>query len=320
MVQMPSAVELSGLTKRYGEIVAVDHISFEVKEGEIFGFLGPNGAGKTTTISMLTGLVTPTEGTAKIFGHDIRKEAKEAKRCVGIVWEESNVYPELSALENLNFAGEIYHVVKRQREAKALELLEKFGLSERKDGKVGGFSKGMKRRIAISMALINSPRLLFLDEPTAGLDVQSNIVIREAVKEENRKGTTVFLTTHNIEEANQMCHRIAIINHGKIIAIDRPENLRRTIKSAQSVQVSFEEGAETGEAELGKIPSVRRVIKEGHRFRLFTEDPPAALEGIWDYARSHGIRILEINTLGPTLEDVFINLTGSAQAGAGGRS
>lgn len=311
---MPNAVELSGITKRYGELVAVDHISFEVRDGEIFGFLGPNGAGKTTTISMLTGLVIPTEGTAKIFGHDIQKEAKEAKRCAGIVWEESNVYPELTALENLNFAGEIYHVSKRQREAKALELLDKFGLSARKNDKVRGFSKGMKRRVAISMALINSPRLLFLDEPTAGLDVQSSIVIREAIREENRRGTTVFLTTHNIEEANQMCDRIAIINRGKIVAIDRPENLKGTIRSAQSIQVSFG-GAEMGEADLGKIPSVRRVLKEGDKFRLFTEDPPVALEGIWEYARSHGIRILELNTLGPTLEDVFINLTGAAQEG-----
>ncbi|MDH7555513.1 MAG: ABC transporter ATP-binding protein [Candidatus Methanosuratincola sp.] len=311
---MPNAVELSGITKRYGDLVAVDHVSFEVRGGEIFGFLGPNGAGKTTTIGMLTGIVTPTEGTAKIFGHDIQKEAKEAKRCIGIVWEESNVYPELTAWENLNFSGEIYHVSKRQREAKALELLDKFGLSARKNDKVRGFSKGMKRRVAISMALINSPRLLFLDEPTAGLDVQSSIVIREAIREENRRGTTVFLTTHNIEEANQMCDRIAIINRGKIVAIDRSESLKGTIRSAQSIQVSFG-GAEIGEADLGKIPSVRRVLKEGDKFRLFTEDPPAALEGIWECARSHGIRILELNTLGPTLEDVFINLTGAAQEG-----
>uniref|UniRef100_A0A7C3F0Z8 ATP-binding cassette domain-containing protein n=1 Tax=Candidatus Methanomethylicus mesodigestus TaxID=1867258 RepID=A0A7C3F0Z8_9CREN len=312
---MPNAVELSGLTKVYGALLAVDHISFRVPEGEIFGFLGPNGAGKTTTIRMLTGLVTPTEGTAKIFGLDIQNEAKEAKRCIGIVWEESNVYPELSAWENLAFTGEIYHVAKKRRETRAHELLEMFGLLARKEDKVGGFSKGMKRRVAISMALINSPRLLFLDEPTAGLDVQSNMMIRDVIRNENRKGTTVFLTTHNIEEANQMCDRVAIINRGKIVAIDSPENLRKTIKSAQSIEVSFGGSGKPSEGELRMIQSVSRVISSGGKFRLFTDDPPVALEGLWDYTRKRGLRIMGVNTLGPTLEEVYISLTSTAEVG-----
>lgn len=307
---MPKAIEVSGLTKRYGGLLAVDHIKFEVEEGEIFGLLGPNGAGKTTTIKMLTGQVTPTEGIVKIFGLDILKESRNAKRCMGIVWEESNVYPELSAWENLMFSGEIYHVGKKERETRGLELLKKFDLNSRINDRVGGFSKGMKRRVAIAMALINSPRLLFLDEPTTGLDVQSGLVIREVIRNENRNGTTVFLTTHNLEEANLMCDRIAIMNKGIIIAIDSPENLKRIMIRAQSVVVSFGTAGQTGE-ELGKIPSVKRVVKEGDKFRLFTEDPPSVLEDVWDYARRKGLKIITLNTIGPTLEDVFLFLTGS---------
>jgi ABC-2 type transport system ATP-binding protein len=312
---MYKAVEVLGLTKWYGNILAVDHLNFEIQEGEIFGFLGPNGAGKTTTINILIGLVKPSEGTAKIFGFDIMKEARDAKKNIGIVWEESNIYPELSAWENLMFSGEIYHVGKKERQARATELLEKFGLYDRRNDKVGGFSKGMKRRIAISMALINHPRLLFLDEPTSGLDVQSSVLIREVIKEENKNGTTVFLTTHNLEEANLMCDRVAIINKGKIITIGSPENLKRTIIKAQSVVVSFGIANQQISEELTKLRAVNKVIKEGDKFRLFTEDPPSVLESVWEFAQKKRLKIISINTMGPSLEDVFLFLTGTGRGG-----
>ncbi|MCQ5363230.1 MAG: ATP-binding cassette domain-containing protein [Candidatus Methanomethylicia archaeon] len=312
---MSKAVEILGLTKWYGDILAVDHLNLEVKEGEIFGFLGPNGAGKTTTIKMLTGLVKPSEGTAKIFGFEISKEARDAKRNMGIVWEESNIYPELSAWENLMFSGEIYHVGKKERQARGVDLLKKFGLYDRRNDKVGGFSKGMKRRVAISMALMNRPRLLFLDEPTTGLDVQSSIVIREAIREENKNGTTVFLTTHNLEEANLMCDRVAIINKGKIITIGSPENLKRTMVKAQSILVSFGISNQQIGEDLTKIIAVNKVMKEGDKFRLFTEDPPTVLESVWEFARKKGLKIISINTVGPSLEDVFLFLTGAGHGG-----
>jgi len=312
---MSKAVEILGLTKWYGDILAVDHLNLEVKEGEIFGFLGPNGAGKTTTIKMLTGLVKPSEGTAKIFGFEISKEARDAKRNMGIVWEESNIYPELSAWENLMFSGEIYHVGKKERQARGVDLLKKFGLYDRRNDKVGGFSKGMKRRVAISMALMNRPRLLFLDEPTTGLDIQSSIVIREAIREENKNGTTVFLTTHNLEEANLMCDRVAIINKGKIITIGSPENLKRTMVKAQSILVSFGISNQQIGEDLTKIIAVNKVMKEGDKFRLFTEDPPTVLESVWEFARKKGLRIISINTVGPSLEDVFLFLTGAGHGG-----
>ena len=237
---MGSAIEVINLTKQYTNVLAVDRINFGVEGGEIFGFLGPNGAGKTTTIRILTGLTKPSGGEAKIFGHDISREAITAKSYMGIVPEESNVYHDLSAWDNMMFTGELYHTSRAERERRGKELLDMFGLYDRRDEKVRGFSKGMKRRLTISMALINSPRLLFLDEPTAGLDVQSTLIIKGVIREQNKRGVTVFLTTHNIEEANVTCDRVAIINRGRIAVMDRPENLKKTIQSVQSVEVAFD--------------------------------------------------------------------------------
>src|SRR3990170_5675647 len=229
-----SAIEVSNLTKYYGDLCAVDHISFEVKKGSIFGFLGPNGAGKTTTIRMLTGISIPTEGTALIMGYDVQRQSVEAKEQMGIVPDVSNIYNELSAWDNLIFTGKLYDMPKAFRESRAEELLKMFGLYERRKEKIKGFSRGMKRRICIAMALMNRSRILFLDEPTSGLDVQSVLIIRDLIRKLNQQGLTIFLTTHNIEEASQMCDRVAIINHGKIAAIDTPERLKRTMESLQS--------------------------------------------------------------------------------------
>ena len=234
------AIEVSNLSKRYREIQALDSVSFSVPEGEIFGYLGPNGAGKTTTIRILTGITQPSGGTARIFGHDIIRETIESRRHMGIVHETSNVYDDLTAWQNIIFTAELYHVEKAGRDEWAEELLKTFDLYERKDDLAHGFSKGMKRRLTLAMGLINHPRLLFLDEPTSGLDVQSNLIIRKVIRGLATEGVTVFLTTHNIEEANLTCDRVAIINHGKIAAIDSPERLKKTIQSVQSVEVGFD--------------------------------------------------------------------------------
>lgn len=304
------AIEVDHLSKHFGTLVALNDISFSVDEGETFGFLGPNGAGKTTTIRLLTGISPPTGGTATVFGKDIVRETTAARKQMGIVHETSNIYDDLSAWQNLMFTAELYTIGKKEREQRGKELLELFGLWERRTEKVHGFSKGMKRRLTLAMGLINNPRLLFLDEPTSGLDVQSNLIIREVIRDLTSHGVTVFLTTHNIEEANLTCDRVAIINRGRIAAIDSPERLKSTIQSAQSVEVAFDRVAAIRQDDLRQLSGVSEVRKEGDKFRLFTQDPSGVIAAVMEYATVHNTRVLSINTLGPSLEDVFIKLTG----------
>ena len=311
------AIEVSHLTKKFGSLTALNNISFSVGEGETFGFLGPNGAGKTTTIRILTGVSRPSSGTASIFGHDIEHDKIAARQSMGIVSENSNVYDDLTAWQNMMFSAELYHVGKKEREEKATELLRKFELYDRRDDKARGFSKGMKRRLTLSMGLVNSPRLLFLDEPTSGLDVQSNLIIRDVVSELVLEGVTVFLTTHNIEEANVMCDRVAIINKGNIVAIDAPEALKKTIQSVQSIEVSFDHNPANQLDELGHLPLVNEAQKAGDKFKLYTEDPSEVIDSVVDYAQMNKLKIVSIATLGPSLEDVFIRLTGLQRGGEG---
>jgi len=307
---MEYVIEVEELTKYYGPILAVDHIDFSVRKGEIFGFLGPNGAGKTTTVRMLTGLTKPTEGTARVMGYDVVRESKKAKRGIGLVPEVSNVYSELSVWDNLMFSGEIYGVPSGLRREKAKELLELFGLYDRRRDKAGKLSKGLRRRLTIAMALMNNPEILFLDEPTSGLDVPSARLIRNLVRSLNRSGVTIFLTTHNMEEANSLCERIAIMNHGRIAAIDSPENLKNTIESSKSVVVSFSVFSKSLIDKLGRIEGVERVVVEGDKFRLYTAYPPVVLESVFRLAQREGLKIISINTMGPSLEDVFMMLVG----------
>lgn len=311
------AIEVSHLIKKFGSLTALNDISFSVGEGETFGFLGPNGAGKTTTIRILTGVSRPTSGTATIFGHDVEHDTIAARQSVGIVSENSNVYDDLTAWQNLMFSAELYHVGRKEREEKATELLKKFELYERRNDKVHGFSKGMKRRLTLAMGMVNSPRLIFLDEPTSGLDVQSNLIIREVISDLVRDGVTVFLTTHNIEEANVMCDRVAIINKGNIVAIDSPESLKKTIQSVQSIEVAFDNNSTDHLDELSHLPMVNDVHKAGDKFKIFTEFPSEVIDALVAYAHLHDLKILSITTLGASLEDVFVRLTGLQRAGDG---
>ena len=311
---MKECIVVENLTKVYGKpgsgVLAVDHISFEVHEGEVFGFLGPNGAGKTTTQRMLTTLLEPTEGRIVIFGYDLARDAYPVKRQMGLVPEESNVYTELSAWDNLMFTAQLYRVPRGERARRAQELLETFGLWEKRDVKVENFSKGMRRRLSIAMAIIHRPRLLFLDEPTPGLDTQSARAIRDLIRQLNAEGTTIFLTTHQIEEANQLCDRVAIINHGRIAAIDTPERLKAAFRRVQSVEMAVEP-ADPAQAEaLKALPGVTAALKMGDKWRLYTDDPSALLPLLMDYAQANGLRIISLSTLGPSLEDVFLELTG----------
>ncbi|NBD35818.1 MAG: ATP-binding cassette domain-containing protein [Chloroflexi bacterium] len=307
---MNNTIEVENLTKYYGDLLAVDHISFEVRQGEVFGFLGPNGAGKTTTQRMLTTLLEPTAGRIVIQGHDLAHDAYPVKRRMGLVPEESNVYTELTAWGNLMFTARLYRVPRQQREQRARELLETFGLWEKRDVKVEDFSKGMRRRLSIAMAIIHKPALLFLDEPTPGLDAQSARAIRDLIRQMQAEGTTIFLTTHQIEEASLLCDRVAIINHGQIAAIDTPEQLKRASERVQSVEVALApSGTAPGEA-LAALPGVTTQVKMGDKWRLYTDDPSALLPQVIDYARSEELRVISLSTLGPSLEDVFLEITG----------
>ena len=303
---MKFALEVINLTKYYGEILAVDNISYRVKKGEFFGFLGPNAAGKTTTIRMLTGVIKPDRGMASIFGFNILKEGLQTRQLMGIVPEMANAYVDLSAWNNLMLNGELYGVSKNDREERANKLLKEFGIYERRKQLVRSFSKGMKQKLLLCMALINNPQILFLDEPTSGLDVESQLLMRDMIQELNRKGTTVFLTTHNMEEANQLCDRIAIINHGKIVAIDSPEKLRFRSRGLQSIEVSFNKLVSI--EDLSAIEGIGEVKKIGDKMRLNVDDSSIVIEKVIDFASSKRLKIISLNTLAPTLEDVFLKL------------
>jgi ABC-2 type transport system ATP-binding protein len=302
-------VKTEGLTKLYGDILAVDNVNLEVVEGEIFGLLGPNGAGKTTTIRMLTGQTKPTSGTTKVASYDITHEPIKAKQQMGVVPEVSNIYDEMSAWDNLIFAAQLYSVPKIEREKRAKELLELFGLYERRKDRVVGFSRGMKRRVTIAAALIHKPKMLFLDEPTTGLDVQSSRMIRNLIKELNDSGVTIFLTTHYIEEADQLCQRVAIINQGRIVVVDNPEKLKAAMEERHVIEISFSPSRDLND-KLRGLSCVNNVSRLGDKFRLYVDDASEVIPSLIDFARKNSLKIISINTLKPSLEDAFVRLTG----------
>jgi len=307
MMGSMNAIEVDNLTKLFDDFTAVDHLDFEVKNGEIFGFLGPNGAGKTTTARMLTGIIKPSSGKVRIMGLDIRQDPIKAKQIMGVVPELSNAYTELTAWNNLQFMAELYGVPGKDARQRAEELLGKFDLYERKDHKVRTFSKGMKQKLILAMSLMNDPEILFLDEPTSGLDVISARLIKDMVLELNKEGKTIFLTTHYMEEANQLCSRVAIINHGKIAAIDAPEKLKMRIGGLEWVEVSFDMPVDA--SDFSDLSGVIDIRMSGDKLRLYTNEPGRTIYQLVDYSRSNDLEIVMLNTLTPTLEDVFIKLT-----------
>lgn len=305
---MEDIIQTCDLTKHYGDLLAVDHVDFSVGRGEIFGFLGPNGAGKTTTIRMLVGLTTPSEGTATVNGYDIRREIVEVKRCVGVVPESSNLYNELTARDNLLFLSGLYHVPRPERKERVQRLLRTFGLWDRRDVKFGRLSKGLKRRLTVAASLIHRPDIIFLDEPTTGLDVMIARVLRELLKELRETGVTVFLTTHYIEEADQLCDRIAVIVKGRIVTIDTPGNIKSVVQDVPVVEVSF--NSPIRQSAIGGLEAVGEVRVEGNRVRVPAEEVSEVVKALTDFATEHGLRITDINTGRPSLEDAFVKLTG----------
>ena len=308
------AIEVRGLTRRYGALLAVDHVSFAVRRGEVFGFLGPNGAGKSTTVRMLTGYVPPSDGSALLDGHDIVTDGLAARRRLGVVPEEANVYVDLTAWQNVMLMAELHGVPRTERTRRGTELLDMFGLSERRQDRGRVLSKGLRQRLMLCMALVSEPAILFLDEPTTGLDVASAHLIRDTIGRMNReRGTTVFLTTHNLEEANELCHRVAIIHRGRIAAIDTPQALRGAIESRRCVEVVFAE-APGAAPPMSDPAALLEVIAAGAGVRVYTRTPGAAAQEIATWATGRCLRIESISTRGPSLEDVFLSLTAPASA------
>jgi ABC-2 type transport system ATP-binding protein len=302
-------IEAKNLRKSFGPVTAVDSVSITVPEGAIYGFLGPNGAGKTTTIRMLTGVLTPDEGTVRIRGVDVHDNPLEAKMMMGVIPENGTVYSDLTAEQNIFLIGKIYGMDKASREARATEILTALGLMDRRYDLVRTFSKGMRQRISIACAIVHSPPLLILDEPTTGLDVYSRHLVIETVREMNRRGSTVLLTTHNIEEANTLCTNISIINKGKIVATGSPEKLKKTFDTGRYVDISFEGPAREMIFEGDGILRAERI---GDKWRIFTDDPDRAVKHLAEIAEREHLTIVSIATSNPTLEEAFVQLTAGA--------
>ena len=303
------ALVADGLTRRFGDRVAVDHVSFSVGQGEVFGFLGPNGAGKSTTARMLTGYIAATEGRAMVAGHDVARSPSAARRHIGVVPEEANVYADLTVRQNVLLMAELHGVAKAAREQRCTELLQTFDLESRATQKGRELSKGLRQRLMLCMALVSSPQILFLDEPTSGLDVASTRMIREVIARLNREqGMTVFITTHNMEEADQLCHRVAIIDRGRLAAIDTPAALRGRVDSRRSVAVKFD-GPAAAPADLLPRPDMEvEMLVDG--WRVFSPEPGPLAQHIGARSQALGLRIESLNTLSPTLQEVFVSITG----------
>ncbi|MDD1660647.1 MAG: ATP-binding cassette domain-containing protein [Methanomicrobiales archaeon] len=304
---MQEAIEVRSLSKSFGSVVAVNQLSFQVRAGEIFGFLGPNGAGKTTTVRMLTGVIPMDEGSATILGHDIRTEPVLAKQRIGVVPETSNAYTDLTAWQNLMLMGELYGLDYTRAAERSRTLLEILGLLEKKNQKVQAFSKGMKQRLLLAMALLHEPELLFLDEPTGGLDVQSTQMILGMLRDLNAGGTTIFLTTHNMEEANRLCHRVGIIRSGRMVAIDAPEKLKTAIDRVHLIEVSFDREV-PGDALSGR-DGILGVARSGDKWRITAGHQDTAIRSLVAASRERGAAIVTLNTLAPSLDEAFLRLT-----------
>lgn len=305
-----SIVAVKKLKKTYGSFAAVDGISFSVEQGEVFGFLGPNGAGKTSTINMMIGLSRPTEGEIVIDGIDARRQTKKAQGIMGIVPDESNLYNEMDGFENLCFCASLYGMRKEEREPKARQLLEQFSLKEAGKRPFKAYSKGMRRKLTIAAAIIHSPRILFLDEPTTGIDVESARQIRELILQLKKQGTTIFLTTHYIEDAERICDKLAFIVSGRIVANGTVSELMESVSYGHAIRMAMDKCAERLTADLPTQFEGIVVESANDHSLVLRSEKRIPLLPIMAYFDRHGVEIHEARELRPTLEDVFVKLTG----------
>lgn len=303
-------IEARELTKVFnGYLTAVDHVTFEVKEGEIFGFLGPNGAGKTTTINMLITVLKPTEGTATVCGHDIVKEASMVRRKIGVVPQEYTADEDLTGYENITLCADLYGIPREISKKRANELLELVQLTKFKDRKVETYSGGMRRRLELACGLINRPKVLFLDEPTLGLDVQTRANIWEYIKLLKKEyGMTLFMTTHYLEEADALCDRIAIIDHGKILVIGSPDELKSKL-GGDIITLSVNEDRNISGI-IEKVENVKEIRRIKGEYRIKVKDGELTAPLIIEALRNEGIKVTRLSLSKPSLNDVYLEYTG----------
>ena len=310
----PSILEVQNLVKQYGDFTAVKGISFEIKEGEIFSLLGPNGAGKTTTISMLSTLYTPTSGDAIIGGHSVTKEPMAVRQIIGVVPQDIALYEDLTARENLVFWGQMYGLSGKPLSSRVDEVLGQIGLTDKAKNRVKTYSGGMKRRVNIGVGLLHKPRLLFMDEPTVGIDPQSRRAILDTVKDLNRQGMNLLYTTHYMEEAQELSDRVAIIDHGELIALGTQKELTQQVGQTETLILHIGENDDP-EALADSLKGVKDILEANstdHEVSIITPDAEDVLASVVDKANERGIKIRSIDIREPNLEAVFLHLTGRA--------
>jgi ABC-2 type transport system ATP-binding protein len=313
-------IKVEGLTKVFNHsLVAVDHINFSVKQGEIFGFLGPNGAGKTTTINMLITILKPTEGKATILGSDIAHESNEVRSSIGLVPQEYTADDDLTGYENILLCADLYGIPRETSKKRALELLKLVELVEFKDKKTQTYSGGMRRRLELACGLINRPKVLFLDEPTLGLDVQTRAATWNYIKTLKKEyGMTLFMTTHYLEEADSLCDRIAIIDHGRIIVIGTPTELKDSL-GGDIITLSIEKDVDISEL-IGKIPHVKEVKKENGSYMIKSEVGEVTAPLIIEALRRENHVVTRLSLTKPTLNEVYLQYTGKSMRDAADES
>jgi len=305
-----NAIVAAGLTKRFADVHALSGVDFDVRDGELFGFLGPNGAGKTTTINMLTGLARPDAGSIRIGGIDCTDRPRAAQHLIGVVPDESNLYPELTGFDNLCFCAALYGLRKAERQDRAKELLDNFGLAQASNRKFAGYSKGMKRKLTIAAGIIHKPSILFLDEPTTGIDVASARQLRQLIADLHRAGTTIFLTTHYIEEAERLCDRIAFIVSGCIVRIDTVEHLVQPVQQKHVVQIACATMPDDIRNRLSEsFPELEFTI-HGQGLVRVESGEPIRVGPLVRFLEERGGEVAEARRMRPSLEDIFVQITG----------
>jgi ABC-2 type transport system ATP-binding protein len=305
------AIEVDHLVKKFGDLVAVNDISFYVEDGEIFGLLGPNGAGKTTLIRMMTTLTPPTSGTARIAGHDIRTDPDGVRNVLGVIPQAFTSDPELTAAENMLIHAKLYGVPANQREKLIGSLLDSVDLAKFKNALVRTFSGGMRRRLEIARGLVHSPKILFLDEPTTGLDPVSRSNVWEMIRglRDNAK-LTILLTTHYMDEADKLCERIAIVDGGKLVALNTPTELKDSIPGTDTVEAEFENPPADWIEQLKKIPQAAGVTERDGMVHISSHNGPTTVASLMDLARARNVRVKKVTVQSTTLDDVFLHYTG----------
>jgi len=311
---MPAILEVQNLVKKYGDLAAVKGISFSVMEGEIFSLLGPNGAGKSTTISVLSTLFPPSSGEATVCGHSVTREPMAVKRSIGVVPQEIALYEDLTALENLHFWGQMYGLSGKALSTRVGEVLEQIGLQDKAKARIKTYSGGMKRRVNIGVGLLQKPRLLFMDEPTVGIDPQSRRAILDSVKALNREGMTILYTTHYMEEAQELSDRVGIIDHGELIALGTQAELTRQVGEMDTLVLHLGEQEDPSAlaAALEGMEGVLQATAMEHAVSLVTPSAEEVLAPVVTRANELGMRIHSLDMREPNLEAVFLHLTGRA--------